>query len=81
MTLPVAQRMLEILIHDGGVRQPAKDALADWILDTQSRTRPLDLTALVDYLVRQHPELLARLQRNVRLQAELARPLVVMDPR
>jgi hypothetical protein len=81
MTTPLAQRMLEFLYHDAGVRQTAKDALADWILDTQPRTRPLDSTALVDYLARQHPELLARLKRNVRLQAELARPLVAMDPR
>ena len=80
MTTHLAQRMLEVLYHDGGVRQTAKDALADWILDTQPRTRPLDPAALVDYLARQHPELLLRLQRNVRLQAELARPLVALDP-
>ena len=80
MTPPLAQRMLEVLYHDAGVRQPVKDALADWILDTQPRTRPLDPAALVDYLARQHPELLLRLQRNVRLQTELARPLVALDP-
>ena len=81
MNTPLAQQILEVLYHDAGVRQTARDALADWILDTQPRTRPLDPTALVDYLARQHPEHLARLQRNVRLQAELARPLVAMDPR
>jgi hypothetical protein len=81
MNNPLAQQILEFLYHDAGVRQTARDALADWILDTQPRTRPLDPTALVDYLARQHPELLARLKRNVRLQAELARPLVAMDPR
>jgi len=81
MTSTLAERMLEVLYHDAGVRQPARDALADWILDTQPRTRPLDPVALVDYLARQQPELLARLKRNVRLQAELARPLVAIDPR
>jgi len=81
MNNPLAQQILEFLYHDAGVRQTARDALADWILDTQPRTRPLDPTALVDYLARQHPELLARLKRNVRLQAELARPLAAMDPR
>ena len=81
MNTPLAQQILEFLYHDAGVRQTARDALADWILDTQPRTRPLDPTALVDYLARQHPELLARLKRNVRLQAELARPLAAMDPR
>jgi hypothetical protein len=81
MNTSLAQQILEFLYHEAGVRQTARDALADWILDTQPRTRPLDPTALVDYLARQHPELLARLKRNVRLQAELARPLVAMDPR
>ena len=81
MTTHLAQRMLEVLYHHAGVRQTVKDALADWILDTQPRTRPLDPTALVDYLGGQHPDLLARLKCNVRLQAELARPLVAMDPR
>ena len=81
MNTPLAQQILEVLYHDAGVRQTTRDALADWILDTQPRTRPLDPTALVDYLARQHPELLARLKRNVRLQEELALPLVAIDPR
>jgi hypothetical protein len=81
MPTPLAQRMPECLYHDAGVRQTAKDALADWILDTQPRTRPLDPTALVDYVARQHPELLARPTRNGRLQGDLACPLVAMDPR
>jgi len=54
MPTPLAQRMLECLYHDAGVRQTAKDALADWILDTQPRTRPLDPTALVDHHGCQH---------------------------
>jgi len=81
MTIPLAQQILEVIYHDAGVRQPAKDALADWILDTQPRTRPLDPTALVDYLARQYPELLARLTRNVRLQGDLTRLLVAIDRR
>jgi hypothetical protein len=81
MITPLAQRMLEVLYHDAVVRQTAKDALADWVLDNQPRTRPLDPTAPVDYLARQHPELLARLERNVRLQSERACPVVAMDPR
>lgn len=48
MTIPLAQRMLEVLYHDAGVRQPAKDSLTGWILDTQPRTRPLHPTPLVD---------------------------------
>jgi hypothetical protein len=71
MTTPLAQRILEILYHDTAVRHPAKDDLANWILDTQPRTRPLDLTALVNHL--------ARLRRNVRVQADLAHLLVAMD--
>jgi hypothetical protein len=76
MTTPLAQRILEILYHDTAVRGPA-----NWILDTQQRTRPRDLTALVNYLALQQPALLARLRRNVRVQADLAHLLVAMDPR
>ena len=81
MTIPLAQQILEVIYHNAGVRQPSKDALTDWILDTQPRTRALDPTALVDYFARQQPELLARLKRNVRLQGDLARLLVAIDPR
>jgi hypothetical protein len=81
VTTTLAQQILEVLYHNTGVRQPVKDALADWILDTQPRARPLDPTALVGYLARQHPEFLARLARNVRLQGDVARLLVAMDPR
>lgn len=79
MTTPLAQRILEILYHDTAVRHPAKDDLANWILDTQPWTRPLDLTALVNYLAHQQPALLARLRRNVRVQEDLAHLLVAMD--
>ncbi len=66
------------MVRSGGSAGPGRSVeLASF----ESRTRPLDPTALVDYLARQHPELLARLKRNGRLQAELARPLVARDPR
>jgi hypothetical protein len=54
-----------------------KETLADWILDTQPRTAPLDAAALLDYLAAHQPDLLNRLKINVRLKEELAR---VLDP-
>ncbi len=52
-----------------------KESLADWILDTQPRTAPLDAAALLEYLAAHQPDLLNRIKINVRLKEELARVL------
>ncbi len=39
----------------------------------------MDPTILVGYLAREHPTLLARLTRNVRVQGDVARLLVAMN--
>ena len=57
------------------LRRLHKESLADWILDTQPRTAPLDATALLQYLGAHQPELLNRLKINVRLKEDLARVL------
>ncbi len=44
---PLAQRLLDIIYHDPGCRRVYKELLTDWILDTQSRTAPLEAVALV----------------------------------
>lgn len=80
MNEPLVQRMLNLIYRNAGVRQKSKDALADWILDTQPRTCPLDPAALIDYLALQQPDLLARLKSNVHLQEELGGLLVSADP-
>jgi len=74
---PLAQRILDLIFQDPDVRRMHKETLADWILDTQPRTAPLDAAALLDYLAAHQPDLLNRLKINVRLKEELAR---VLDP-
>jgi len=72
---PLAQRILEIIYHDPDLQRSHKESVTDWILDTQPRTAPLDVAALVQYLAAHQLELLNRLKINVRIQAELARAL------
>lgn len=71
----LAQRILDIIFQDPHVRRLYKESLADWILDTQPRTAPLDAAALVQYLATHQPDLLNRLKINVRLKEDLARAL------
>jgi hypothetical protein len=72
---PLAQRILDLIFQDPQLRRLHKESLADWILDTQPRTAPLDATALLQYLGAHQPELLNRLKINVRLKEDLARVL------
>jgi hypothetical protein len=75
MTERLTQQVLELLYHDAKVRRTEKEALTDWILDTQSRTAPLAASELLAYLANHQSEVLHRLQHNVRLTAELAQAL------
>lgn len=75
MEEPLAQRILDIIFQDPHVRRLYKESLADWILDTQPRTAPLDAAALVQYLTTHQPDLLNRLKINMRLKEDLARAL------
>jgi hypothetical protein len=81
MNEPLAQRILDLIYRDSEMRRMHKDSLTDWILDTQSRTAPLDTTGLLAYLAVYHPDLLDRLKINVRIQDELARALESVVPR
>lgn len=81
MNQPLAQRILDLIYHDPEMRRMHKDSLTDWILDTQSRTAPLDTTTLLEYLAVHQPDLLDRLKINVRIQDELARALESVGPR
>jgi len=72
---PLAQRILDLIFQDPQVRRLHKESLADWILDTQPRTAPLDAAALIQYLEAHQPDLLNRLKINVRLKDDLARAL------
>jgi hypothetical protein len=75
MDEPLAQRILDIIFHDPELRRLHKESLADWILDTQPRTAPLDAAALLQYLAAHQPDLLNRLKINLRLKEDLARAL------
>jgi hypothetical protein len=75
MDEPLAQRILDIIFHDPDLRRLHKESLADWILDTQPRTAPLDAGALLQYLAAHQPDLLNRLKINLRLKEDLARVL------
>ena len=75
MDEPLAQRILDIIFQDPQVRRLHKESLADWILDTQPRTFPLDAAALLQYLAAHQPDLLNRLKINMRLKEDLARAL------
>ena len=71
----LAQRILELIYRDPEVRRMHKDALTDWILDTQSRTAPLDARSLLEYLADHQPDLLDRLKINVRIHDDLVHEL------
>ncbi len=75
MDEPLAQRILDIIFQDPQVRRLHKESLADWILDTQPRTAPLDAAALLQYLAARQPDLLNRLKINMRVKEDLARAL------
>jgi hypothetical protein len=71
MQEPFTQRILDLIYQDPEVRRKSKDLLTDWILDTQSRTEPLDSTALLDYLAICQPHVFERLKINIRIQEDL----------
>ena len=75
----LAGRILEIIFQDPDVRRHYKESIADWILDTQPRTAPLDAAALVQYLQAHQPDLLNRLKINVRIKEELTQALESTD--
>ncbi len=79
MDEPLAQRILDIIYQDPDVRRLYKESLTDWILDTQPRTAPLDVVALVHYLAAHQPDLLNRLSINVRVKEDLARALESLE--
>jgi hypothetical protein len=80
MIEPLAQQMLDLIYHDSKVRRPYKDSLSDWILDTQSRTEPLNTKTLLHYLSLHQSDVLSRLKINVHIKDEIAQVLRGTDP-
>ena len=72
---PLVQLILDTIYRD--MRTPLfhRDALTDWLLDTQSRTAPLEIGVLLPYLATQQPDLLDRVKNNWRARDELASAL------
>jgi hypothetical protein len=68
------------LIYDSKVRRLHKDSLTDWILDTQSRTEPLNTKTLLQYLALHQSDVLGRLKINVHIKDEIAQVLRGADP-
>jgi hypothetical protein len=80
MIEPLAQQILDLIYHDSKVRRPHKDSLANWILDTQPRTEPLDTKTLLQYLALHQSDVLSRLKINVQIKHEIAQALREADP-
>jgi len=75
MDEPLAQEILDILYHDPDTRRSYKDALTDWILDTQPHGSPLDGIAFIQYLAKHQPDILSRLKINTLVKEDIARVL------
>jgi len=75
MDEPLAQEILDILYRDPSTRRPHKDALADWILDTQPHGSPLDGIAVIQFLAAHQPDILSRLKINTHVKEHIERVL------
>ncbi len=71
----VVQLILDTIYRDMKTPQSHRDGLADWLLDTQSHTAPLEIGVLMPYLTTQQPDLLKQLKNNWRVRGELASAL------
>jgi hypothetical protein len=69
---PRVQLILDTIFRDMKTSQSEKDALTDWILDTQPRTALLEIGVLLPYIATQQPELLKQLKANWRVKETLA---------
>lgn len=72
---PAVQLILDTIYGDMQPPRSQRDALTDWLLDTQSRTAPLEIGVLLPYLATQQPDLLKQLKNHWRVREELASAL------
>jgi hypothetical protein len=79
VTDTLAQQMLDLIHRNSAMRRTEKDALSDWILDTQSRTELLNTRVLLDHLATHQADVLSRLQNNVSIPDEIAQVLREAD--
>ena len=69
------QLILDTIFRDMKTPQSERDALTDWLLDTQPRTASLEIGVLLSYLATQQPDLLKQLKANWRMTETLASAL------
>ena len=69
------QLILDTIFRDMKTPQSERDALTDWLLDTQPRTASLEIGVLLSYLATQQPDLLKQLKANWRMKETLASAL------
>ncbi len=72
---PRVQLILDIIFRHMKTSQSERDALTDWLLDTQPRTASLEIGVLLPYLATQQPDLLKQLKVNWRVKETLASAL------
>lgn len=75
---PSVQLVLDSIYLDRETPQSSRDALTDWLLDTQSHTAALEIGVLLPYLATQQPDLLKRLKNNWRVRGALASALALI---
>ena len=69
---PRVQLILDTIFRDMKTPQSERDALTDWLLDTQPRTASLEIGVLLSYMATQQPDLLKQLKANWRVKETLA---------
>ncbi|HSC71678.1 MAG TPA: hypothetical protein VLH58_10020 [Candidatus Methylomirabilis sp.] len=72
---PRVQLILDTIFRDMKTPQSERDALTDWLLDTQPRTASLEIGVLLSYMTTQQPDLLKQLKDNWRVKEALATAL------
>ena len=72
---PRVQLILDIIFQHMKTSQSERDALTDWLLDTQPRTASLEIGVLLPYLATQQPDLLKKLKVNWRVKETVASAL------
>ncbi len=72
---PRVQLILDTIFRHMKTSQSERDALTDWLLDTQPRTASLEIGVLLPYIATQQPDLLKQLKANWRVKETLASAL------
>ena len=72
---PRVELILDTIFRHMKISQSERDALTDWLLDTQPRTASLEIGVLLPYIATQQPDLLKQLKANWRVKETLASAL------